>query len=306
MKKHFFKKKMKLSKKIIVIITIILLSVTFASTLGRYVYNFIVDFYFSTKNFYFESDKLAKDGAVYLLDHYNGVDPYEIKVDVNSYKNNELRSNSDVYYNISYNCSSTVICSSSKDSGMISKTTNTDSFTVYMTPNSSFSDNDSIIVEVIATSTSPYEKKLYAQFRLVVGKFGLGYEIDDSKGSPYLEVRVTNTLNYYTVKEKFDNYEIGKQIDEVTYSKLSLENKAKCTSAIIKANFDPNIVYMDNNSDAFLSSYDHQSQKIGSYDYIKSFKFKMEASSSSVFRLYKRDSSKDYTNSDVVDINYEF
>lgn len=289
----------------IIILALVLLPLSI--TLGRFVYNKVLDFYFSTKDFYFESDKLTRDGASYLLEHWNGVDPYNIVINLSSLKNNKLKSNNDITYEISYNCSSTVICNSNKDDGVIYASTNTDSFIITMTPNATFKDNDVALVNITAKSTSPYTKTLKAQFKLVVGTYGLSYEIDDSSNSPYLELRVTNTLDYYTVKEAFLDYKVGDQIDEVTYSNLSSQYKDKCASALVVLSFDPNIIYVDSNSTTYLNSYNIKSTKINNFDYISGFTFKIDSTSSSVVKFYKKDAKKDYSDDlDIINVSYQF
>ena len=96
-------KKISKSKKIIIILFFCLLLITLSITFGRYVYNRVLDFYFSSKNFYFESDKLTMDGAFYSLDYWNGVDPYTIVVNLNSFKNNNLKTDNDITYQVDYN-----------------------------------------------------------------------------------------------------------------------------------------------------------------------------------------------------------
>ena len=300
-------RKISKSKKIIIILFFCLLLITLSITFGRYVYNRVLDFYFSSKNFYFESDKLTMDGAFYSLDYWNGVDPYTIVVNLNSFKNNNLKTENDITYQVDYECSSTTLCTSTKDNGVIYGSNNTDSFVVTMTPNTNFNDGDSVNITIKATSVSPYKKELSATFRLVVGKYGLSHEIVDSKNSPYLELSVTNTLNYYTVKEPFLDYNVNDRIDEGAYNALSDENKEKCASAIITVSFDPNTIYVDNNSTVYLNSYNRETEEINNYDYINKFTFKMDSSSSSLVKFYKRDVSKDYSNdNDIVTVSYEF
>ena len=300
-------KKISKSKKIIIILFFCLLLITLSITFGRYVYNRVLDFYFSSKNFYFESDKLTMDGAFYSLDYWNGVDPYTIVVNLNSFRNNNLKTDNDITYQVDYECSSTTLCTSTKDNGVIYSSNNTDSFVVTMTPNTTFNDGDSVNINIKSTSVSPYKKELSATFRLVVGKYGLSHEIVDSKNSPYLELNVTNTLNYYTVKKAFLDYAVNDRVDEGTYNTLSDENKENCVSAIITVSFDPNIIYIDNNSTVYLNSYDRETVKINNYDYINKFTFKMDSSSSSLVKFYKRDVSKDYSNdSNIITVSYEF
>lgn len=293
-------------KRIFLIFLILILCLPIAFSLGRFVYNKVLDLYFTSKNFFFESDKLTMDGAIYSLDYWNGVDPYNVVINLNSFKNNELKSSSDITYKLNVTCSDNIICNTSKDGGTIYSDTNTDSITITMTPNSTFKDGDSTVMKVEAISTSPYEKKLSAEFKLVVGKYGLSHEITDNSNDVYLELKVTNTLDYYTVKEAFDNYSVNDRISSSDYASLSDDKKAKCASAIITLEFDPNEVYTDNNNTTFLNSYNVQTEKLNGFDYINKFTFKMDATSSTVVKFYKKDVNKDYTGSDVIKVSYDF
>lgn len=293
-------------KKKILIVLIILLCLPISFTLGRFVYNKVLDLYFTSKNFFFESDKLTVDGAVYSLDYWNGVDPYNVVINLNSFKNNELKSTSDVTYEINYTCSSEIICNTTKDKGTIYSDTNTDSLTITMTPNSIFKDGDSVVLKVEAKSLSPYEKTLSAEFELVVGKYGLSHEIVDSRNNVYMELKITNTLDYYTVKESFDGYSVGDRISSDDYASLSVQNKDKCASAIITLKFNPDVIYTDNNNTTFLNSYNVKTEKIDGFDYINEFTFKMDSTSSTVVKFYKKDVTKNFTGTNVISVSYDY
>ena len=293
-------------KKKILIVLIILLCLPISFTLGRFVYNKVLDLYFTSKNFFFESDKLTVDGAVYSLDYWNGVDPYNVVINLNSFKNNELKSTSDVTYEINYTCSSEIICNTTKDKGTIYSDTNTDSLTITMTPNSIFKDGDSVVLKVEAKSLSPYEKTLSAEFELVVGKYGLSHEIVDSRNNVYMELKITNTLDYYTVKESFDGYSVGDRISSDDYASLSVQNKEKCASAIITLKFNPDVIYTDNNNTTFLNSYNVKTEKIDGFDYINKFTFKMDSTSSTVVKFYKKDVTKNFTGTNVISVSYDY
>lgn len=259
-----------------------------------------------TQNFYFESDKLKSNNAIYSLDYWNGVDPYSIVVNLNSFKNDKLKSSSDIQYEISYECPSNVICSSSKNGGLISKSSNTDSFVFTMTPNAIFNDGDSTTVKIIASSIRPYVKTLSASFTFVVGKYGLGHEISDSVGSPYLNLKVTNTLDSYFVKEAFGNYSSHDSISVDTYLSLSDADKKKCASAVITVSFDPNVLKIDNTATDYLKAYNIETQVIDGFNYVKKFTFDMDSSISDVIKFYKNDKSLDYSNSSVISVNYDY
>ena len=293
-------------KKKILIVLIILLCLPISFTLGRFVYNKVLDLYFTSKNFFFESDKLTVDGAVYSLDYWNGVDPYNVVINLNSFKNNKLKSNSDITYEINYTCSSEIICNTTKDKGTIYSDTNTDSLTITMTPNSTFKDGDSVVLKVEAKSLSPYEKTVSAEVELVVGKYGLSHEIVDNENDIYLEFKVTNTLDYYTVRDAFDDYSVGDRISSDDYASLSTLNKDKCASAIVTLKFNPNVIYTDNNNTTFLNSYNVKTEKINNYDYINGFTFKMDSTSSTVVKFYKKDITKNFTGTNVIDVSYDY
>lgn len=301
----------KISKnfKIVLAIFIIILILPLTVSLGRYVYNKILDLYFLTQNFYFESDKLKTNGASYSLDYWNGVDPYEIVINLNSYKNNSLKSDADIDYKTSYECSDGVICNISKTTGTIYSSSNNDSFILSVIPDKTFKDGESALINIKASSTSPYKKELSASFELTVHKYGLSHEISDKSGNVYLEVKVTNTLESYTVNEAFDNYKKGDQINIDTYDVLSDENKKKCYSAIITIGFDPDVVYINNNnSTTFLNAYNIKTKVINNYDYVSEFTFNMDANSSSTVKIYKKDTDKDYSSSgdDIVKVSYDY
>lgn len=300
-------------KKLIIICLILMFFLSFGVSFGKYAYIEFRDFYFSTKKFYFNSDKLTSHGALYKIENWSGVGEYSIIINLNSYENNNLYGDEDVYYDIDYSCSDTVVCSvvDNKSSGVVLSDKNNDSFTVVISvpTNSHFETNDSVELYVSASSSSPYYKELSATFTLVVGQYGLSYEVDDSVGSPYLDFRITNTLDYYTVDSSFDNYDVGDQLDVDRYLELSDINKEKCHSVIITLTFDPNVVLLDMTSQAYMDAVSVSVVNIDGYDYVQSLSFKMDALASQLIKFYKVDATKDYTypiiNVDsVIDFDY--
>lgn len=308
------KKRKKLGKfinkhKNSLMIIFILLLIPTITTISRFIYQEIKDSYFNSKTFYFSSDKLGEELINYQIDNWNGVDPYNITINMNSFKNNLVSSNSDIAYDISYSCSSNISCSSSKDTGIIYATNNTDQFTINSIPNQKLNDGDSIWIEVKATSTSPYIKTLSAKFVINVGYYGLSYEISDNKNDLYLELKITNTLDYYEIKENFDNYIVGDKIDINTYLNLSEENKKKCASATITLEFDPNLLLIDMTSNAYLRANEKTTTKINDYDYINKIVFYIDAISSEYIRFYKTDIGMNYeypneNNESIIDVTF--
>ena len=144
-------------------------------------------------------------------------------------------------------------------------------------------------------STGEYKKTLKGEFILVVGQENISYEITDEKSTPYLELSITNTLSYYTVRESFDSYNVGDRIDVDAYLALSQENKNKCYSGEVKLEFDPNEVLLDMTSEIYNEAKNIETININGNTYIKSFTINVDAISSVDIRFYKVDVTKDYT-----------
>ena len=282
-------------QQIIIVLVLALCCITLVSSFGRYVLNGINNFFVRTKEFYFYSDKLKENSAIYQIDNWTGIDPYTITINMNSMENNLKRATYDINYNISYTCTSNATCQLSKESGIISADTNSDYFNVVITPNTGLTTGDKVTVNIVATSATQYEKTLQARFTLVVGKESISYEIVDSESSKYLDLNITNTLSYYKVETAFDSYKVGDKIDVDTYLTLSDSNKEKCYSALITLKFDPNKVLLDMTNTNYLNATQTTTTKIDGSNYINGMTFKVEPISSAVVRFYKIDTSKDYT-----------
>ena len=283
------------NKKIIIFSIFFLILICFIPTIGKYVGKNSKNYYLNSKNFYFNGDKLEENGIVYQAENWSGVDSYSVTFNMNSYKNNTEFSKTDISYDISYTCSSNVICTINKTSSVIYSSLHTDSFTVTVTPRISLNDGDKAWINVTATSTSPYTKTLTGTFNIVVGRMGLSYEIIDNENSPFFEVSITNTLNYYVVREAFDSYSIGDRIDINRYVSLSDTNKAKCASSLVTLGFNPSIVLLDMTTTAYLNATNTTQTAINNFSYINGLTFKIDALSSYRVRFYKVDSTQNYS-----------
>ena len=303
----------KIDKKKIIIISLLLLLFLGGVSFGRYAYKEIRDFYLATKKFYFNSDKLTEKGANYRIENWSGVGTYSVTINMNSFDNNNLFSEENINYDIEYDCSEGVTCSSleNKTNGVISTSQHTDSFTIVITvpTDTVFETGEMVVLNIKATSTSPYEKELKGRFTLVVGQYGLSYEIEDSPNSPYLNIRITNTLDYYKVLEAFDSYNVGTQIDIETYQSLPADKKAKCASAIINLSFNPNIIILDMTSEDYQKAISTGQTIINNHNYINRMSFKIDALSSETVKFYKVDTSQNYTypivnNNSIITVSY--
>jgi hypothetical protein len=283
------------AKQLFIIAVVLVCTLTFVATFGRYVVNTINNFFVRSKEFYFYSDKLSEESSYYQIDNWTGVDPYTITVNMNSRLNNIKVTTYDIDYDISYRASENCSCQLSKEAGTILASSNSDYFNLTIIPNTGLTTGDKVWVVITATSNAQYKKTLTATFVLTVGKENLSYEIKDEAQSKYLELNITNTLSYYKVSEAFESYNVDDRIDVDTYLNLSDENKAKCYSALITLKFDPNIVLLDMTNTNYLNATQVSKEVINGSNYINGITFKVDPISSAVVRFYKLDVSQDYT-----------
>ena len=287
--------KKNIKKQLLILILLICCIGSIAITFGRYVSNSISNFFIRSKEFYFNADKLAEDVAIYQIDNWSGVDTYTINVTMDSRKNNIKATTYDIPYDISYSVSNNALCQLSKNSGTILANTNSDSFDVIVTPNAQLNTGDRVEVEITATSRAQYKKTLKGRFTLIVGKEQLSYEITDAAKSPYCELRLTNTVSYYTAKENVGSYSAGDKINSDEYLRLSDTMKSKFVSSTVKIEFDPNEVLLDITNENYNKFTDIQYRTINGVSYIRSFKIAMDASSSMDIRFYKVDVNENYS-----------
>jgi len=173
---------------------------------------------------------------------------------------------------------------------------NTDSFTITMDPNVTLNGGDSIWLEVTANATSPYTKSLSGRFQINVGEYGLSYEIQDVARSPYLDFKITNTIDYYKVYTAFDSYNVGDKLEINEYLALSDINKAKCAASRITLSFDPSLFRLDMTSEAYIKNVATTTTTLSDgYDYLNSVTFGMDALDSLSVRFYKFDTNNNYT-----------
>lgn len=306
---------------IVVLIFIIIKFVIPASvTFSRYVYSKVRNYYLYSKEFYFNSDKLSLDGAYFEADNWSGVDEYRVDINMNSRNNSLEDCKVDISYNIDYTfgvyhangkaytdktADELVEFYISKPSGTIYVSAhNADYFYFTVLPKVTLEDDDYVLVTVSATSTSPYKQTISGTFKISIGNLGMKYQIEDHAHSPYFEVTVTNTLNYYTVKTAFTagtvNYAVGDQISITDYLKLTDAQKSNCKSMTIKLDFDPNQVVIDTTSAMYLLAEDNNDYSTegippSNKTYVNNIVFDIDAEESKVVRFYKNVASNDYT-----------
>lgn len=282
-------------KQIQIILIVLIVLASLIVVFARYITNSINDYFLRSREFYFESDKLSEEGTTLQVDNWSGVDDYTITINMNSRKNNIEVATYDISYDIKYSCTDNAICQLSKTEGIIYASSNTDYFNLTITPSQQLTTGDRVVVDIEVNSTSEYKKTLKGQFILVVGQENISYQITDEANSPYLELSITNTLSYYTVRERFGNYQVGDRIDVDIYLGLSEEDKEKCYSGEVIIEFEPQEVLLDMTSEIYNEAKNIGTTTINGNTYINRFTITIDAISSVDIRFYKVDVTKDYT-----------
>lgn len=281
--------------KLLFLIIVIVVFLPLTITLSRYVKKVLTNYYFEVKKFYFTSDKLKENNPSYVLENWSGIENFAMTVSLESKKNELEVSKSDIEYDISYECSSDVVCNLSKTSGVVYSSTHSDNVTFTLIPKRTFKKDESTTFKITAKSNSPYVKTISATFTIKVGKQGITYDITDSEHSSYLMVNITNAKSYYRITEAFDSYNIGDEIDYSNYINLSEANKKKCVSTTITLNFNPSVVILDTTDSVVSGNENYTTTTINGTQYVNSITFNMDAISSKAIRFYKQNRLIDYT-----------
>ncbi|MDD5888708.1 MAG: hypothetical protein PUC82_04390 [bacterium] len=298
-------------KKTSIIVMIFLsLFLLFEVTYAGYIRNILKNYILETKEFYFNSSVLNVNGKVHSINNWDGVNSYYLTIDLNSKKNEVKSTNSDIEYNITYECSSNVVCSVSKENGIIREDLKNDSYSIVVTPLSNLESGEQAVIKTYATSVSPYEKTLSATYIVGVLKSNFSYNIEDSVNSKYLVLNLTNSVGFYEVEEAFSNYAVGDLISLDSYTALSAADKEKCYSAKVTLTVPNDILALDMTNLSYLNKIaaSEETVRIDNYRYVNKYTFKIDATSSEKVVFYKYDIGKNYTypivnNDSVIDVS---
>ena len=299
--------------KTISIIVMVFLSifVVLSFTAGRYIKNIINSYILETKAFYFNSTVLGVNGKNYVIRNWDGVNSYNLMIDLNNRKNDKIHTNFDIEYEVTVSCPETVTCHLNKTSGVIHPDTNEDNYQITVNPIASFHEGDDIRVTTTATSKSPYRKSMSATYIIQVETSKFSYEIKDKENDKYLKIIFTNSVPFYKVSEAFSTYQVGDLISLDAYKNLG-DNQSKCYSAIVTVEYDPNTLLVDMTNNNYLNRLDspYQEQTINGYQWVSKFAFKVDASSSNEIIFYKNNPSMDYTypknnNSSIINVTVQ-
>ena len=244
-------------KKLIVVFMAIFIVVYLLSkivptmyTYSRYFFQSVRGYYLGTKNFYFNSDKLSLTAlpSHFEAANWSGIDPYDINIKMNSKKNQDVKAEMDINYNIEItysvfrsdgteypnpmdlveidldkpNVTETVYNGNKKkytsNSTIFTVANNEDlfKFSIIKKPGVYLADGDYIVAEVKTNSTSPYLKSLAGDFKISIGNLGMSYRIEDSEYDPYFKLILTNTLDYYLADDTFSYTDSGGETRNIT------------------------------------------------------------------------------------------
>lgn len=282
----------KKKKTIILSVFVIIVSFSFVVTRGRYVYNYIKEHMLEAKRFYFNSPSMSVNGTTHNITNWDGVNEYTFNISLNTYKNKYVKTETDVDYTVSVECSSNITCESSKTSGKISPNSSTDSYTITINPKSNLKSGDTASITTTATSKSPYVKSIKTTYNFTITTYHFSYGIDDMTNQIYLELYLENAFSYYEVEEAFDTHKVGDYISSDDYAKLSDANKAKCKSANVTLTWDPDKYRIDMNSNTYI---DNASSIVKDGDNVKGITIKMKATTTEKIKFFKKDITEDNT-----------
>ena len=270
--------------KLLILLIILLLLIPGIRSLSKYIYNSVQDYYFGTKNFYFNSDKLTTTGSEFeIANNWSGAETYRITVNLNSKKNDLVFAESDIDYTISCTSSSNITYSLSKTSGTIvgsnNSGSNEDYFIVTINPanGTGLANGTQAWVDLEVTSTSPYVETLSGKLYVGVGTEDISYEIIDAVDNPYLEVKITNSL---------------------------------ATNKPVTLTFDPTVIRLDMTSRFELNATNEVTQNINNYAYVNSVTSVVNSLETETVKFYKLDASQNYayqpgdTGTPVVTMTY--
>ena len=285
----------RLRKYLIILIILVLPLFLYGTyTFAKYVTEKFFSYYTNSKNFYFTSNILKEDNPLYQINNWVGIGQFTINFDLLSSKNEYVHTDYDITYEASVTCPSDVICDLDKPTGTIHATTHSDTLQITVAPQRLYTEGQKITIQIMAKTTSPYVKELYAKYEYVVGKTGVTYEIEDNANSPYLLLKITNAINYCTVIESFGEHNVRDAIDVDHYMQLSQADKAKCVSQYANFGFDPNMLLLDTTSEVIKRA-TYGTSNVNGKNYVNYMRLPLDPLSSVAIKFYKNNPSENYT-----------
>lgn len=271
MKGEKMAKRKKLNKLKVSIVIILIILIFTTTVFGRYIYNSVREAYLSAKEFYFSSNILTVNGSEYQYNNWGGVDVYPIEFDLYSYNNKFSKLDYDLDYTVTCSTSDTdkIKCTinsydenaTNTANGTIYATTNTSRVVVFVTPLATINRNDSVKVQVTASTSIPYEKTIYCEFTLKIETQGENtYSIEDVANRDYAILQLVN---------------------------------ANDTATSVTLEFDPSELRLDLNDEVYLNN--KENVTLDGNQYVKKIVFNLDAETTKNVKFYKVDKSQNYT-----------
>lgn len=265
------KKLNKLKVSIVIILIVLLFAIT---VFGRYIYNNAREAYLTAKQFYFTSNILTSGStSPYQYNNWGGVDVYAIEFDLYSYNNKLSKLDYDLDYTVTCTTSDTdkIKCTinsydenaSSTITGTIPVETNTSRVIVFVTPIGDLDIDDTVTVEVTASTEVPYQKTISRKFNLNIE---------------------TQNENTYSIQD----------VANRDYAILELVC-ANDTGTEVTLEFDPSKLRLDLNDEIYLNKKSIETSTIDGKQYVKKIVFDMMAESTKHVKFYKVDKAQNYT-----------
>ena len=304
------KKKIISIRKILILLILFVIGSFGSVTLSKYVIEEFHSYYLNSKHFYFTSNRLKKNNAIYEVNNWSGVGSFEIPFTLLSVKNSLVYSNYDIPYKVTYDCPTGVACSFDKPTGTIFKNSpeHSDKVILTVSPSRVYTEGQRLQIGITAESTAPYKETIYATFIYIVGKSGITYEIEDEPNRPYLLLKITNAISYCTLTADYGDYHSGQALDNSIYRQMSDADKANCIGEQINLSFDPNVIVLDTTGNivkhATLSN-----TTISGVSYVNALSFYIEPVSTMAIKFYKHNTANNYTytggaNTPVITVTY--
>lgn len=257
---------------IVVIIVVLTFSIT---VFGRYIYNTVREAYFVARQFYFLSDILTVSGSNYQYDNWGGADTYAIEFELYSYLNSLSKLDYDLGYTITCSTSdadkvrvginSEDVDAPTTMTDVIPASTNTSKVGIFVTPITKIEKNDSVKIQVTASTLVPYQKTISCEFTLKA---------------------VTQGENTYLIED----------VENRDYAILSLtcDNES---GAQVSLEFDPSKLRIDMNDEVYINRIIEEdvTTTINGNTYLKKVVFNIDAETTKNVKFYKVDKTKNYT-----------
>lgn len=269
---NFFRVHKKLAT--FLIISVGFLGLILTINYGRYVKDVIEVYYLRSQNFYFSSDKLTIHGKKYEINPWGGTVDYGININMSSLLNSIKGTSVPIDYDVTCEGDAKVDCyfetlGTRKISSRIDPDDHADNFVVTVTPRNdvTFANGERVKVKIVATSTAPYNETLSATFELVIGDYGLNFEIEDKAGSVYFNSLVTSTLD--TTRSKITLTIPNEYIDSIYFdmtNPIMQQESFTSTTSVVKGD-----------------------------EYITKVSFILEPKSSLMVKYYKGNPTKNYS-----------